>query len=961
MHRTTKQALDALLLQVVDGGLAGVIFLVPFLMGGRHAVGQLILTVLAVIAACAWAVRQCLCDDTAWRPTRAAPLLVAGLGLVVLQTIPLSPAALAFLSPQAAEMLPLWNLPETSPTALGCWSCVSFAPAETQAGLVLFLDFILLFFVTLQRIRHIEDIERLLRWCALSATCMAGFGIVQYFSSNGKFFWFYQHPFSSTFDVIKGSFTNRNHFANFLALGIGPLIWWIQDTSRSRHSRRSHKQETGRLSSPVGSVSASRPELPTYLLALALGVVAFAGLLSLSRGGIASMFLAATIGTVACYWMSTIGGRFLVALGAVGLLIVASLAIFGFDRVSKRLDDFAAGSLERLDSGSGRRTIWTAAAKTIPNFLPLGTGVGSFREVYPMYLDAVVDEDFEFTHAENSPLQVAVETGMIGLGLVLAGIVFCTAWCIGGVRPSNATRLRTCTVAIAASLAASVAHSLVDFVWYVPACMAIVAILAACAQRAAQLSGEGRGARSERKVTSDQWSATSETNHKSEIIDVCLVNEPASNPIWLFFRPAIGRPRIIGRANVNRNQKCPRPSPFAPHPSSLAWMATAAAFSIVGFWMITNDVGPAAAQPYWDEYLIARHTAQNQLLAKNSAMTDAAVQRRWIACLENTIRWQPTHPRASLALAETHRRLFDILQTDAENQMSLANIRDAAMQSRFSSRKALEEWLLRAIGKHWIHLEQAFRYTRRAMAITPLQGRGYVYLADLAFLYGADATAQKACLQQAMRVRPYDGAVLYATAGEALLAGDADQWLSYAKLAYKAGPRQQRQFISDMANAAATEKLPEVIDFILREFQPNLPCLRLLYNIAAKRCSVESLTPLIQHRAQKAEAETADVADREAAQLWIEAQRLHSRLQNDADALRCARQAVRCDAGNYEARFQLASCLVEQAAYTEAEPHLRWCLHRKPDDKNAENKFREALKGRLDSPRRAAAEDECLR
>ena len=105
-------------------------------------------------------------------------------------------------------------------------------PAETLAGLVIFLDFVLLFLVTAQRIRRVENVERLLRWCGLSAVVMASFGIVQYLTANGKFFWFYEHPFSDTCHGATGSFTNRNHFAECLALGVGPLIWWLQDAMR---------------------------------------------------------------------------------------------------------------------------------------------------------------------------------------------------------------------------------------------------------------------------------------------------------------------------------------------------------------------------------------------------------------------------------------------------------------------------------------------------------------------------------------------------------------------------------------------------------------------------------------------------------------------------------------------------------------------------------------------------------
>ncbi len=320
------------------------------------------------------------------------------------------------------------------PAAFGPWPYVSFAPAETYTGLVLFLDFILLFFVAVQRIGRIEDVERLLRWCALSTVCMALFGIVQLLASNDKFFWFYQHPFALTSDAAKGSFTNRNHFAHFLALGIGPLLWWLQDASRRV---RTHADAAVR--SPAGNGQGD--ERKTYLLGLAVGIVLFAGLLSLSRGGTVALFLAAAVCTAVCYWASSISGRVVAALSVVGLLIGVSLAIFGFDRVSNRLEDLSSGSLERLDQAAGRRTIWATAAKAIPDHFLLGTGVGSFVEVFPVYSDTILGEDLECTHAENCYLQLAVETGVPGLALALGGVVLCASWCAGGVRPSNARRV----------------------------------------------------------------------------------------------------------------------------------------------------------------------------------------------------------------------------------------------------------------------------------------------------------------------------------------------------------------------------------------------------------------------------------------------------------------------------------------------------------------------------------------
>ena len=152
----------------------------------------------------------------------------------------------------------------------------------------------------------------------------------------------------------------------------------------------------------------------------------------------------------------------------------------------------------------------------------------------------------------------------------------------------------------------------------------------------------------------------------------------------------------------------------------------------------------------------------------------------------------------------------------------MADIRDAAIKSQFASREALVDWLSRAVGKHWVHLEQALYHTRKALTLCPLQGRGYVYLAELSFLAGADDAGTRTCIEQALRVRPFDGAVLVAAANEALRAGDAEQWLDYSKRAFRRGRRQQQQLIGGLVASTPTESLPAMIEFVLRDLQPDL-------------------------------------------------------------------------------------------------------------------------------------------
>jgi tetratricopeptide (TPR) repeat protein len=827
-------------------------------------------------------------------------LLLAGVLLVFVQGIPLPDALLSWLAPQNARWLPLWHVTESSGMGLGGWHYLSIAPTESRGALAVLMAYGLVFLVAVQRIETIEQVERLLRWCALAAIGMAAFGLVQFFGGNGKFFWFHEHPGSTTLQAVKGSFTNRNHFAQFLALGIGPLIWWLQDAIRyaGRGGAPNHsmpERPRARHSRPPGSAfrvrSPEKSERTAYLLGLGLAIVLFAGLLSLSRGGIAALLVATVIGTTVCCRATTLGPRFLAILAVAVVLIGTSLAVFGYNRVADRLDTLSSGSLAELDHGRGRRMIWGATLQSIPNHWFLGTGAASFAEVYPVYSDVGVREEVEFTHGENCYLPIALETGMVGLALVVVGIALCGWWSYRGLARNVPSRVQLCAGATAASLAASVVHAVVDFVWYVPACVVMVAILAAAAARLRQMADA---------------------------------------------HPGRHQPRRLPR---------------------LAWASAWLLLLLTGGWMVTVLTGPAMAASSWNQYRLDR--AATEAKRKTSSDDDAEkirIERHWIAQLEEVVAWQPTHARGHLELADAHLRLFDLIQTTAPNPMSLLNVRDAVIQSHFDSYQAMTAWLSRAIGDHRTHLDQALHHTRQAISLCPLLGRGYVYLAELAFLAPDLPPFSPAYLEQALRVRPYDGTVLYGAANEAYLAGDPAKWLDLGRRAFHSGRRQQQQLITMLLGQTTDENVPIMIDFIVREFQPDLDGLRFLHAECGKRREAEALVPLARYRAAYAESEASGRRATAAAPLWFEAFQLYDQLGQQDEALRCAQAAVECDPSSYPIHFQLALCLLKQQRFVEAESHLRWCQQRTPNSPSVASKLRETLKGRLDAERQAAVQ-----
>ncbi|NLE38811.1 MAG: O-antigen ligase family protein, partial [Pirellulaceae bacterium] len=834
IHRHPPRAaarLDTLLGRVIDGGLASCLLVVPFLMGGRHPIGQAVLVAAVAATVVAWALRQAAAGEGWWRPTLASLLLPAAVLLVAAQLAPLPHDWLARLSPRTVELLTLWGPDADSTVSLGEWSRLSLTPAETRAGLILLVSYGLLFLVTVQRVQGVEDIERILRWCALAAVAMALFGLVQYLAGNGKFFWFHDSPYSTTDGVVKGSFTNRNHFAHFMALGIGPLVWWLHAWYRRERPDASSGAAVRRYShEPVAWCT---PQNAVRLLpCVALALVVIASLLSLSRGGNTSLFLAATIAMVVCGRAAAVGGRFLLGAGFAGVLIVGTLNIFGaeYDKVSNRLGDLSSGSIEQVDQLAARRTIWTNTLAAISDFSLLGSGVGSFREVYPVYDESPANGTFA-SHAENGPLQIALETGAFGTVLLACGIGFCAFWCVAGIRSSRSVRLQSCLGAIAASLAASLVHSMVDFVWYVPGCMAVAAVFAGLACRAWQLTRPA-----DRPVRVWRLSPT------AAVAVAILVAVMSIGMVHNRFRAGIAE-HFLERSRIAIRDGAKRLS------------------------------------------------ASQDLASAEYRQSQVELQKEILADLDRAVAWHPEHARARMELAECHLRLFDLNQLTAANPMPLGQIRDAAIASQefFSSRKERDEWMRRAFGEHCEHLHLALRHARRALRGSPLLGEGYVFLAGIGFLDRAKPESKWAYLDQAIRVRPRDGQVWAAAARETLEsvnAGDLGPWLRFARKVLESGTRGQKvEFFEGPLRHVPPEGVGPVLDFYAAELQPDAATLGSLYAIGRKRGSAEQLARFQTHYAAAAESEAARTDGREASRLWSTAAAVHVDRGDAAEAI----------------------------------------------------------------------------
>lgn len=844
-RRTSVAASDhsgwsARLLRVADLGIAASMLAVPLLLGGARPIGQIVLLALSFSTGVAWLLAQACNETPRWNWLGAEPLLLAAAVLVGVQLIPLPAEWLEFLSPRISELLPLWS-PDAESSRLGRWETLSLAPAETLDCLATFAAYAVLLLVASQRIRSLADATRILRWVAAAAAVQAVFGLLQYFLSNGKFFWFYLHPYVSTADEVHGSFINRNHTAHFLALGIGPLLLLaLDDSAAGKRSTRFSKGASG-LSALLR---------PAAWTAVACAVLATA--LTMSRGGLLAMGTAAVVFVLVSRRSRSHQAALLPVLALLAVGIAAAMFVPGAERMEDRIATVASLDVDAVDHDNARRRIWDTVADGIPEFPVLGTGLGTMRYVFPLYFDEP-DNRLEYTTADNGYLEIALESGLIGLALVIAALALLISRCLRGTAHAETPQHAVCQAAVLAGIAASAVHALVESNWFIPGCMVLLIPLAACGLA---LSGGDSTTRA-------------------------LPSFKVPRPIW--GAAAIGL--SIGLLQL-------LPIKQARNSDSESW---------------------AVLDP----------------LTTDATSFDAASLdvNEWQHQLDEIGRRPSSNPRIHLALAGQYLQLFEQRQRSCENPMSLTEIRETVAEGGFESPAEVTAWLDRAFAGNVECLHAARRHAARCIEFSPMEGRAYVYLAELCFLQGGDDETRRQLIAQAQSVRPYDAQVLFAAGQYQFQQGDMEGALICWKQAYHR---------SRVWEAAVTNSLIHILpaEEFLAEFQPDWFALRQLRH--QLKATGHPGYELILRRLAEATVERAEsVEPDQAAELLVEAYDEYVELNEPQAALNCALAAVSKQPSSFEARLRAGQCLHAQGHHDQAVQELRWCLRRKPHDELA--------------------------
>jgi O-antigen ligase len=208
---------------------------------------------------------------------------------------------------------------------------------------------------------------------------------------------------------------------------------------------------------------------------IAAAILAMALLQTGSRAGTLSAFAGVVVFIVAAAYAELLRWRQAALL--IILLCGAGLLLIGVS---------GSGVVERLDlldrDESTRRAIYDLVLRAIADAPYLGTGLGTFPEIFTIYRRETFDTYLTISEAHNSYLENALELGVPATVLFLGALAAIAEANIVALRRRRRGRLFP--VLGLAALATVAVHATVDFSLEIPAVAVTYAALAgvACAQ-----------------------------------------------------------------------------------------------------------------------------------------------------------------------------------------------------------------------------------------------------------------------------------------------------------------------------------------------------------------------------------------------------------------------------------------------------------------------------------------------
>jgi O-antigen ligase len=291
---------------------------------------------------------------------------------------------------------------------------------------------------------------------ALIVGLYAAWGLIVYWTGNTRILWFQKWAYETD---LTGTFVNRNSFATFLGLGLLACVALILEGLRKQVDFRESSRGILKATLELLIVRAR------WLTLAALGA-GTALLLTHSRGGAISTVLGLLAFLTAVSVAPSLRARWHMIFG-LGLLVTLGMMVIISDNITT--ERLAESSIET----EGRTRIFELTLEAIHDWPVFGTGLGTFRDVFPLY--RTEDLSLPVAQAHNDYLETIVELGLPAASALFLSMASLLWICLRGAQRRRRDAVFPCIGVGVTTLVA--VHSLFDFSLQMPGVAALYWLL----------------------------------------------------------------------------------------------------------------------------------------------------------------------------------------------------------------------------------------------------------------------------------------------------------------------------------------------------------------------------------------------------------------------------------------------------------------------------------------------------
>lgn len=342
----------------------------------------------------------------------------------------------------------LWGLVQTLPLGLGSGprGTLSLDPGSTRVSLQVIFFLTLAFIMASNFFNNRRRYEQLAAFFSIYVFVMAVFALIQHFAWTGSYYWLRPSEIEGF-----GPFANRDHFAGYMEM-LAPIPLALVIT------RAVHRQKRA-------------------LLTFASIVAVIAGVASLSRGGILSI-------TVEAVFLAFLGLRLrarersarainprfdYLARAGTAIAIVGAVTLGLLWIGAEPLLGRAAETLQQMQNQKNnyvsRQWIWHDTVSLIKSHPINGTGLGTFRTVFPVYSHN--NGELIVSQSHNDYLQILADCGIVG-GLLAVGFLATVVFTISIALKSRDRLLAGLALGCTTGILGILLHSVFDFNLQIP-------------------------------------------------------------------------------------------------------------------------------------------------------------------------------------------------------------------------------------------------------------------------------------------------------------------------------------------------------------------------------------------------------------------------------------------------------------------------------------------------------------